>query len=323
MMATSLDPMPHPPYGRDALLPGLSPVTEPAPRRPLAIGTAQFAQPYGIADDGGPPDPEEVAAILAAARKEGVNLIDTAPRYGPCEVILGSVQDGVEGFRVVTKTAGIVSEDEIEDPLVGVAATLRRSLRALGRDRVQGLLIHHPDDALAPHGRALVAALLRLRDAGLAEKIGLSVYEPDDLDAFRDLDAIDLVQLPLNVLDQRMIRGGWLARLKDRGIEVHARSAFMQGLLCMEPARVGPALVRAIPTLQRFHAARTEAGLSAPAACLAYLAGVEGVDAVIVGVKSAAQFHEVVASSSARWDTDFSTFARADKAIVDPRRWQS
>lgn len=287
----------------------------------LALGTVQFGQSYGVADDGGPPREADIAAILQACRGTGIDIVDTAPLYGRCEAILGAVPGGLSAFRVITKTGHFSDEADIADPARGVRATLLSSLRDLRSPRVAGLLVHNPRDALATWGDALIDAMQRVRDDGLVEKIGLSVYEPSDLAAFARLDDIDLVQLPLNLFDQRMVRSGWVARLKDRGIEVHARSAFLQGLLCMDPARVPAGLAPAVPLLQRFHAARDGAALSAPAACLAFLAAVAEVDAVVVGVKSLAQFDEVVRASAVRWETDFSAFAIDDPAIVDPRRW--
>jgi aryl-alcohol dehydrogenase-like predicted oxidoreductase len=126
-----------------------------------------------------------------------------------------------------------------------------------------------------------------------------------------------MIQLPLNIFDQRMVRSGAIARLAACGIEVHARSAFLQGLLTMDPARAP----RAQAALQRFHEARSAVGLSAPAACLAYINQIDGIDAVVVGVKTLAQLRELVESSQADWDEDLASFAIDDPAIVDPRTW--
>lgn len=287
----------------------------------VALGTVQFGMPYGVADDGGPPTAGEIAAILAEARRAGVVVIDTAPSYGGSEALLGGSTGGLDGFRIVTKTRHFGETGSIDDPTTGIRATLRNSIRALRVDRVAALLIHNPADAIGTRGSAIFDRMRALREEGLTEKIGLSVYEPSDLASFGQLDSIDIVQLPLNVLDQRMLRSGWIARLKDRGIEVHARSSFLQGLLCIDPAKVSARHSAALPALRRFHADRGEAGLTAPAACLAFVSRIAGVDAVVVGVKSVAQFADVLTAAAARWEADFSVYAVDDPEIVDPRRW--
>ena len=50
----------------------------------------------------------------------------------------------------------------------------------------------------------------------------------------------------MNIIDRRLELSGWLERLSDEGVEVHARSVFLQGLLlmplnhCLHNLRSGP-----------------------------------------------------------------------------------
>ena len=73
------------------------------------------------------------------------------------------------------------------------------------------------------------------RARGWTSRIGASVYNSDQLALVESRFQPQLVQLPLNVLDRRPIVSGMLARLKAAGVEIHARSVFLQGLLLMEP----------------------------------------------------------------------------------------
>ena len=57
----------------------------------LAIGTAQFGMSYGIANSVGQVSLKEVSKILALARKEGVDTLDTAIAYGESERVLGQI----------------------------------------------------------------------------------------------------------------------------------------------------------------------------------------------------------------------------------------
>ena len=62
------------------------------------------------------------------------------------------------------------------------------------------------------------------------------LYDAADLALVMSRFTPDLVQLPFNALDDRLAVSGWLHRLKAVGVEIHARSAFLQGLLLMDPA---------------------------------------------------------------------------------------
>ena len=84
-------------------------------------------------------------------------------------------------------------------------------------ERLYGLLLHHCDDLLAPGGERLWAAMAALKDRGLVAKIGVSVYTKRQIEAVLERFTIDLVQLPLNVLDQRLSRE-FLDSIKRAGI---------------------------------------------------------------------------------------------------------
>ena len=74
------------------------------------------------------------------------------------------------------------------------------------------LLQHDPDGALPPKGNY---------------KRGLSVYTPEQLE--RVIDDIDIVQLPLSIINSRFL--SYLPKLRKRGVEIHARSVFARGQL--------------------------------------------------------------------------------------------
>ena len=96
-----------------------------------------------------------------------------------------------------------------------------------------GLMLHRPEQLLGPYGEEIMSALLSLKKSGTVQKIGISVYSPDEFtELFSEYD-FDIVQCPFNLIDRRLVNSGWLAKLKALGVEVHVRSSFLQGLLLM------------------------------------------------------------------------------------------
>jgi len=135
-------------------------------------------------------------------------------------------------------------------------------------------------------------------------------------------DDADLVQVPVNVFDQRLVKSGALAELKRRGIQVHARSAFLQGLLLMAPAKL-PAYFEPIrDRIEAWHSFCAERDLTPLAGALGFATGLADVDRVVVGVESVQQLQEVIAAAVPLPAADFATFALDDPAFVDPSRWQ-
>jgi aryl-alcohol dehydrogenase-like predicted oxidoreductase len=152
----------------------------------------------------------------------------------------------------------------------------------------------------------------------------VSIYEERQLERVLERHAIDLVQAPVSLLDQRLARRGWLDRLKARGIEVHVRSLFLQGVLLADPGTL-PARFEAFRDhLRRCHRRTRERGLSQLQAALAYVASLDACDVAIVGADSASQLREVLLeleSLPAAGGLDWSSYALDAADLVDPRRW--
>lgn len=284
----------------------------------LALGTVQFGLAYGIANQAGQVMRADAAAILAAALAGGLDTLDTAIAYGDSEACLGAA--GVAGWRVVSKLPTL--PDDCPDVATWVAAQLAVSLGRLGVDRLYGLLLHNPRQLIGAQGSALAAALRAARTDGLVDRIGVSIYAPDDLAAIYSVLPPDLVQAPLNLVDRRLVESGWLQRLADDGVEVHTRSSFLQGLLLMPqlPARFAP---------WRALWARWQDWLAghpgqAAAACLAYPLGWPQVARVVIGVDSPAQFAELLAASQALpVASELPDLACADERLINPSLWNT
>lgn len=284
----------------------------------LALGTVQFGLAYGVANQGGQVSRADAAAILAAARAGGLDTLDTAIAYGDSETCLGAA--GVAGWRVVSKLPTL--PNDCPDVAAWVAAQLAGSLGRLGVDCLHGLLLHNPRQLLGPQGAALAAALRAARTDGRVERIGVSIYAPDDLAAIYPVLPPDLVQAPLNLVDRRLVDSGWLQRLADDGVEVHTRSSFLQGLLLMPqvPARFAPwqALWARWQDWLAAHPGQ------AAAACLAYPLGLPQVARVVIGVDSPAQFAELLAASQALPPAaELPDLYCADERLINPSLWNT
>ena len=205
----------------------------------LGLGTVQFGQAYGVSNSRGHVPPGEAAAILALARDAGITTLDTAANYGEAEKVLAALDTG--SFRIVTKTIGL------GQGLDAVIARARQSAQALKADT---LLVHAAGDLLGPDGDALWKALLELREQGVFRKIGISAYVADDPAALAQRFRPDVMQIPFSLLDQRLLADGSLARLKNLGVEIHARSLFLQGLLFLAPDALPEKLQSAAPQLR-------------------------------------------------------------------------
>ena len=283
----------------------------------LAIGTAQFGLGYGVANTRGRVPAEEVAAILHDARAAGCDTIDTAIGYGDAETVLGDA--GVSHFRIVSKLPAV--PDDERDVAGWVRRSIEGSLARLRVSRLHGVLLHRPQQLLSARGQALAAALEQLKVAGLTTRVGVSAGSAVELGDYAATLAIDLVQVPFNLFDRRLLAGGRLERLVTAGVEVHVRSVFLQGLLVMSPAQRPPAFDRWEAYLQQYDAWLQQSGVSAVAACLRDALAQSGIARVVVGVDGAMHWRDILAAADGSAPTRLPSFDHPDPDLINPLVW--
>ncbi|MEP6829267.1 MAG: aldo/keto reductase [Rhizomicrobium sp.] len=275
----------------------------------LGLGTVQFGQAYGISNAHGQVSPSNAAVILADATKAGIRLLDTAANYGAAEAVLAELDTAA--FRIITKTVSL------KQGLDAVIARARQSAATLTADT---LLVHAAVDLVGPDGDALWAALQRLRNEGVYRKIGISVYVADHPVALADHFRPDVMQLPFSLLDQRLLVNGTLARLAELGVEIHARSLFLQGLLFLEA--LPEKLRNAGPHLANVRMQLRNAGATPLAAALGFVLSRPEIAFGLVGVTTAAELDEIiVAADKPLPDLDWAAFALDDEVTLTPSLW--
>lgn len=275
----------------------------------IGLGSVQFGCDYGISNASGRTPADEVARILSAARAAGIDTIDTAPLYGGSESALGLA--GVSGFRIVTKTVKRdpgLSDAENEARL---RAAFAASLEKMRIASCHALMFHEARDLLSPCGPRLWSAAMELAGRGLAERVGVSVYDPASLELVLDKFEVGIVQVPVNILDQRFLP--MLPELKARGVEVHSRSAFLQGLLLMgEPPAYFDRVRKILDSIPEPRLA----------SALSFLKGCEGIDRIVVGVCSERELSEIVSMYGAvAPQADWSAFRVDDESVINPSAW--
>ena len=287
----------------------------------LAIGTAQFGLDYGVANSEGKAGLSEIEKILTLAQEMGIDTLDTAIAYGDSEANLGKAR--VETFQVVTKLPPLPAD------CVNVGSWIRTQIEgSLGRlklDRVEAVLLHRSSDIIGTQASAYQAALLDLKNAGLCNAVGVSIYAPADLEAIWQHTSRwrpDLIQAPFNVLDRRLLTSGWLTHLRQSNIRVHTRSAFLQGLLLM-PASKRPAWFAPwTPLLNRWLAWCADHQLSPLQAALQFACAHHSIEKVVVGVDTTTQLREIVQSLTVPFRAPPAEFVSEDLNLIDPSRWK-
>ena len=290
--------------------PAPAPATVPGKIGRLGIGSVQFGQAYGVSNTRGQVSRADVKLILELATRSGIGVLDTAANYGEAEAVLGG--NDLKAFRIVSKTIGV------QHGVHAVIARVRESVRVLGA--VDLLLVHAAKDLLGHSGTTLWRSLQALKAEGVVGGIGISAYVADDPVMLAERFRPDAMQLPFSLLDQRLLMDGSLKRLKQFGVEIHARSLFLQGLLFMPEPPQKLSAVR--PMLEKVRAEIARAGIDPLTAALGFVLSQLDVDVAVVGLTDLHQLREIVAAALTPFpEWDWTACALSDERILTPSLW--
>jgi len=284
--------------------------------RRLVLGTAAFQAGYGITNGGKLSERKQWWNLLEAAFARGIKKIDTAAAYGEAERILGDF--GMKNFSVITKIRCEESRagGDLEDKLV-------QSLRRLQIPRCYGLLLHNDQALTEASGGEIAGALHGLIRKGLVEKIGISSYESTQAEVLAERYGLQILQIPCNLLDRRVVESGTLRRWTERGIEVHLRSVFLQGLLLRElpvSAHVSPAIP--LDQARGFREKCQASGVSPLHACLSFVYSTSPAAHIVIGPTSVTELRQIADNQpdGSRLQPDG---LPAWSPSFDPRSWDS
>ena len=274
----------------------------------LVLGTAQWGNPYGVTNSQGRLADADLTGIVDVAKAVGIGAVDTAGAYGDAESRLAP---WASDFTITTKVRG-------SGPL-SIAEQFDASLRSLGVPSVHACLLHDWPTLTDQEASDAVIALRALQGAQRVTSVGVSAYDDAELArAIAVFGRLDVVQVPVNALDQRLTRSPALATITEQGAQIQVRSVFLQGLLA---ARSTSALGQH-PDVVRFHDQCDEAGRSPVEEALAFVKGQPWITHVVVGVTSGSELREIAGAwQEAATGSGPVSLESHDLTLIDPREW--
>lgn len=285
----------------------------------IALGTAQFGMDYGVNSANGKIQPGMAKSILSYAQSQGIDLLDTAPVYGDSERVLGRIN--VDNFKVVTKTRHFNNSKINNTDLNTLHDDFSHSLRSFNQSSIYALLVHNANDLLKPGSKWLINGLNDLKKSKKIKKIGISVYDHDQLKSILDNFDLDIVQLPFNIIDRRFIDAGMLSILLDRGIEVHARSIFLQGLLLMSKHARPNKFERWSFLWKIWHEWLDDNNISALDVTIRYAMSRPEISRILVGVDNVNQLKNIMQASSGELPSIPNEIFTNDLDLLNPSNW--
>ena len=120
--------------------------------------------------------------------------------------------------------------------------------------------------------------------------MGVSIYSSIEVEKILSLEKKpDIIQVPINVLDTRLIRNGIFDKIKKENIQIQIRSVFLQGLFYLNDYVIKQKFQDCYKKISKLKEISKRENLSLPQLSLLWVSKLEGVKNIIVGVDSLPQ----------------------------------
>ena len=284
----------------------------------LILGTVQFGLEYGVNNQKGIPSSNEIKKILDFAFKRKINILDTAEAYGNSQERIGEyIKKSNNKFKIITKYSKLRN-----DLPSNIIDRVKKNLEILNIDNLYCYMFHNFNDYIS-FFNLFQEDLLHLKRNGLIDKIGVSLHSNEEISEVLKNDNIDLIQLPFNLLDNSSQRKEVLIKAKSKGIEVHTRSVFLQGLFFQDSNEIKGKLLEIKEDLNIIKGLVGKEDMNDLALNYAY--SKEYIDCVLLGVDSVDQLksniNTIKKSKTEKFYHEFDNIVVENNLLLNPANW--
>ena len=280
----------------------------------IILGSANVNSLYGLAKNN--IKSSEFTSLMNFAFRKGVKIIDTSPIYSNSEKIIGK---SVKKFYIISKIPKIPQSIKNINLEAWIKKKIFNSKKKM-KKKIYGILIQNAEILLSDKAEIVYDTLLNLKKEQAFEKIGISIYNFKTLELVIKKFAIDFVQLPYNILDQRLSNKKIIKILKKNKIEIHARSIFLQGLLTNNKIKLPKKLSKLENGLKKWRKWIKEKNINPAHACIDFALRNNNIDKLVIGFNSKNNFADVIKFKKTKLNFN-NLNIKISQNLLDPRRW--
>lgn len=282
----------------------------------LAIGSANLGIKYGLFGKK-KFNSKEILKVEKLIFESKIEYIDTAHDYIDSEKTIGKSK--LKNLKIITKIK--LPEKKIINVGKQISQIISKSLKRLKKKNVYSVLVHNHQDLLGKKGLEFLKELKLLKKRGIIKNIGISIYDTKELAKIWKFWKPDIVQAPLNLYDQRILRSGWLKILKDNNVKFFARSCFLQGLLIGDYNSLNISK-KLFLHLKKFDNWCISNNISRVKACLDFVRQFKEVSCIILGYDDAKQLNTILHEFKKQKKIIPLKFKLNNLNYIDPRKWK-
>ena len=280
----------------------------------IIIGTAQSDANYGIIKS-------KNFIHLSKFVKMNNFFLDTAPVYRNSDLFFKKI--GPNYKKIISKIPFIKNEANFEKSF---KQDIKKIYSYSNSKKIYGILLH--DSSMLQNKKkrtVIIQEIKELKKKKLLKKFGFSVYSTMELKKNLKILKPDIVQLPINILNQTFLEKNLLKTLKKKKIEIHGRSIFLQGLLLSDHKKI-PKNLKNNKALIRFFKFIKKTKISSLEHCIKFVQNIKEIDKFVVGFNSLDQLKQFLKCLKNINQINinrkiYDSLKSKDLKIIDPRKW--
>lgn len=281
----------------------------------IALGAAQLGGQYGITNTGPKLNVEKIEEIISYAKNKGIKTIDTAINYDS-ESYFNDID--LSDLKINSKLPKVPSS--VKKINEWIKQKIYESLENLDISNINCFFLHNPNQLFEKKGEEIWRSLENLKQEKLIKKIGVSIYDPYQLDEIDFLYGFDVIQSPFNLLDRRLQNSGWFKKKEKKGIEVQVRSVFLQGLLLLKKDKLPEEFLKWNKLWEKLDLFLNKNDYSNLDLLLSFIKSFEEIDTIILGIDNLIQLKEIINAMNIEIN-HFPDIHSQDENLINPLNW--
>ena len=277
----------------------------------LVLGLANLNNSYGHLKNS--LTANEFNKILS---KKKQTLIDTAILYKGSSKILKKERKRIV---IISKLPKLDLKKGIDKQ---ISSIIKDYFNEIGVNKIDTLLLHRPEQLLKKGGVKIYEALIKLKKNKTIKNFGYSLYQDLYLGILIKKFKPDVLQFPLNILNNRFTTNRNIKLMKRKKIIIQVRSIFLQGILLNDDKieKYLYALKKYVNKIKIFSIKNEITNLDC---CINFIKDQKYIDQIIIGCNSLKNFNEIEKSFKKKILLyPKINMLNKEKKLVDPRNWK-
>jgi aryl-alcohol dehydrogenase-like predicted oxidoreductase len=284
----------------------------------LILGSAQFQNGYGITRKKHILKNKIVNKIFKIVQSKNINFLDTAENYKINN--FRNFKKNINNFKIITKYETFPQHNIYHN----LKKKIKRDLKKYKVKKLYCLHFHRSSEILKKNSNIIISALRKIKKVdNLISNIGVSVYEPNELRNVLKIFTPDVIQLPLNILNQEFAKKKLLDTLKKKNIKIHVRSIFLQGLLLNKKNFLNDKKFFNKKKIKKLKNYLIKKNMSMVHFCINYIKQFK-FSGIIFSCEDVEQINEILNNYKKKtiYGINYSQFRSKNINLIDPRKWK-